>query len=84
VFIKSIFLFLVVSITVGCAATKPSSKGDVSSPDCNKKLTFIQSPENTVSEDGFTILYDGKNKEIFAKLIEQAHANQKASGCIKG
>jgi hypothetical protein len=84
VFIKSIFLFLVVSITVGCAATSPSLKSDVSSLDCNKKLAFIQSPENTVSDDGFTILYDGENKEIFAELIEQAHANQMASGCIKG
>ena len=77
-------MLLVVSITVGCAATSPSSKSEISSPDCNKKLTFIQSPENTVSADGFIILYDGKNEKIFAKLIEQAHKNQKANGCIKG
>lgn len=47
-----------------------------------KKLTFIYSPENIVSEDGFTILYDGKNKGIFKKLFREAIAKQMKTGCF--
>ena len=82
VILKNIALLLIVIQFAGCTSTPAKNKAE--KPDCNKTLAFVHSPENTVSADGFIILWDGENKEIFPKLMEKALENQKSYGCNQG
>jgi len=54
-----------------------------SAPDCNKSFTFVKSPKNKVSDDGFTVFYDGQDKVILPILIQKALVKQKLYGCNK-
>ena len=67
--------FAITSVFANSDSQKP--------PHCiGKKLTFIHSPKNSVSEDGFIVLYDGKSKVVFKKLFKEAIAKQMKTGCF--
>ncbi|GIU23517.1 hypothetical protein L2719_05305 [Shewanella schlegeliana] len=52
-------------------------------PDCDKEFRFVKTPENKVSEDGFTVFYDGQDKFILPNLVKEALEKQKKYGCNK-
>ena len=52
-------------------------------PDCDKEFRFVKSPENKVSEDGFTVFYDGQDNVVLPNLIKEALEKQKKYGCNK-
>ena len=52
-------------------------------PDCDKEFRFVKSPENKVSEDGFTVFYDGQDNVVLPNLVKEALEKQKKYGCNK-
>jgi tetratricopeptide (TPR) repeat protein len=52
-------------------------------PDCDKEFKFVKSPENKVSEDGFTVFYDGQDSVVLPNLVKEALETQKKYGCNK-
>ncbi|WP_444995516.1 hypothetical protein [Aliikangiella sp. IMCC44359] len=79
--LKSILCLSLVFLCFGCATN--SAKNEVI-VDCNQTLSIVESPKNVVSEDGFTILYDGKGGDTLEKLLKEALKKQIAHGCKNG
>ena len=72
------FCVAVMFLGFGCANR---SKIEVT-VDCDQPLTIIiESPVDKVSEDGFTIYYDGKNQSTLERLLNDAIKIQNSYGC---
>ena len=83
----AIALAFTACLMMGCASapvenTVANSNVLAEIADCNETLSIVYSPINKVAPDG-TILYDGENKEILAKLLEKSLELQKLNGCKK-